>query len=167
MSEPLRLFVAWWPGPRTHAALVAEQAAWGWPAAARPARADGLHITLHFLGATDAAHVPALIRCLRALPAVRDAMRFTQRQIWPQGVAVLAPARVPASAVALHGELGRQLIERGCPPDPRPWRPHLTLARHARDALVPMQPLDLHWPLGRPVLVHSVPGPQGGYRRLG
>ena len=55
-----RLFCALWPDAATRAALENARSAL-FPLSGRPVEAANLHVTLVFLGAVDAARLPALI----------------------------------------------------------------------------------------------------------
>lgn len=162
----MRLFIAWWPGPRTREALVAERLRWDWPGTARLSPDAGLHITLHFLGERPEAQLPALRAMLLGLPPRHAELVLDQRAVWPQGVAALIASAVSPAAAALHHELAQRLHALGIDADTRAWRPHVTLARHARGAAPPeAPPLRLRWPLRSPVLVQS-PAGAGPYRVL-
>lgn len=64
--------------------------------------------------------------------------------------------------LALHAALGRALQAEALRVDTRAYRPHLTLARRAAQAVLPAGPA-LRWPVRGWALVES--GPQG-YRVL-
>ncbi|MFL5680110.1 MAG: RNA 2',3'-cyclic phosphodiesterase [Chloroflexota bacterium] len=98
-------------------------------------RMDGLHLTLRFLGPTDAARIPALVRAIddvaAATPAfdvqIRGAGAFPSaarpRTIW------LAIDDGHDELTALAARLGDRLADEGVRRDDRPFRAHLTLAR--------------------------------------
>lgn len=97
----------------------------------RPTPAAQLHLTLRFLGDQDADAAGRIGLALRAvaLPApilqVDGVGRFRGRQgaiLW----AGLAPFPLLQD---LFAEIGAALAREGVAPDPRPFRPHLTLAR--------------------------------------
>lgn len=101
--------------------------------------ADGLHLTLKFLGETDDARAPELADALRraaagarALPleisgcgAFPDAER--PRVVWA-GVSA-----EPALELLQHA-VEREFAPLGFPTEARPFRPHLTLGRTRKDA---------------------------------
>ena len=102
-------------------------------------RPEGIHLTLKFLGEVEAAREPELRGALsravagaRAVPlAVRGFGVFPDmsrpRVIWTG----LEPD--PALELLQHG-VEREFGPLGFPPEGRPFRPHLTLGRAARDA---------------------------------
>lgn len=103
---------------------------------ARWAHPADWHITLHFIGETDADRVPAVIRALDEAAAGARPFEVRLRGLGTFG----PPARPSVLHVlpdgrheplrALHAALGAALArEIGFMPDRRPYRPHLTLAR--------------------------------------
>lgn len=153
------------------------------PGGVRPVRPEQLHLTLHFIGDTDDAAVAALAAALAACGTSRPARR-TERvsphrpressgaafAIDITGVGVFPPRGRPAvlwAGVAddddlrtLHADVAAALASCGFAAEPRPWMPHVTLAR-----LTPRAPrawttafLDRHRDL-------AVPGiPVGSFR---
>jgi 2'-5' RNA ligase len=97
---------------------------------------DDWHITLHFIGETDADRVPAIVRALNETAA--NARPFEVRL---RGLGTFGPPSRPSvlhmlpdgrhePLRALHAELGAALGRAiRFTPDERPYRPHLTLAR--------------------------------------
>ena len=103
---------------------------------ARWAHPDDWHITLHFIGETDADWIHAIVRALDESAAGARPFDVELRGLGTFG----PPARpavlhvLPAGRLeplrALHAALGSALAQAiGFQPDARPYRPHLTLAR--------------------------------------
>ena len=105
------------------------------PRGARWVRMDGLHVTLRFLGATSQELIPAVGEAIRATTAgqgpfeviLAGAGAFPEgrrpRTLWigiEQGAEQLA---------SLSAGLDAPLATLGWAGDPRPFRPHLTVAR--------------------------------------
>jgi 2'-5' RNA ligase len=158
-----RLFIALWPDAATRNALQARQGGWTWTPAARPTRADDLHLTLHFIGAVGADQVAALAGRLESvLRPQRFQLCLDGFDLWPNGVAVLLPSRLPIALTEVHARLGQVLLSHGLAPDPRPFRPHVTLARRATGSLAATDPAPLDWTVQGFVLAES----KGGYRVL-
>lgn len=98
-------------------------------------RASGIHLTLKFLGATDATLAP------RILEGLQDVMRDAPSpQLSLSGLGTFPNARNPrviwagvsgdADALAeLHARAERVATGLGWKPERRPFRPHLTLGR--------------------------------------
>jgi RNA 2',3'-cyclic 3'-phosphodiesterase len=160
-----RLFVALWPGPRSRAALAEARGRWQWPPLAAPVPSERLHLTLHFLGAVPRERLGALADAIAAPFRAFDLV-FGHDELWPHGIAVLCPERTPQPLRQLHGDLGEALLRLGLQPEARPWRPHVTLARHAAGALAPPAAPAWRWPVRGYALVESDSRPRLSYRVL-
>lgn len=159
-----RLFVALWPDePATLQALRGWQAAVRWPTSARPTAAANLHLTLHFIGAVPRERLAKVADAL-TVPAVTTSLTLSEWAVWPNGVAVLCPAEVPAALVDLHARLAERLRALQLPVDSRPWRPHATLARRAAGAAWNgPPPPPVAWPVRQG---HVLAESAGGYHLL-
>jgi 2'-5' RNA ligase len=78
---------------------------------------------------------------------------------WPGGIAVLELA-APPGLLQLHGSLADVLRTLDWPVEARPFRPHVTFARHAQGAQPPREmPALPAWTVDQGyVLARSVPG---------
>lgn len=142
------------PDAEIKAALAKHSDLWHWPAdAARYAPADW-HITLHFIGSVPCPRLDEL-RAGLAVPLTPFDLRLDVPELWPHGLAVLCATAVPEALRQLHVELGQALQRLGLRTDPRPLRPHLTLARHAAQARPPLSPPALDWQVEAYVLMAS------------
>ncbi|MEO6322861.1 MAG: RNA 2',3'-cyclic phosphodiesterase [Polaromonas sp.] len=164
-DKAARLFLALWPSPRVQAALLDYQKAWHWNARVSLVRPENLHLTLHFMGNVPRDRLALLIQGL-AVPLTPFTLTFGQPDLWPSGMAVLAPQASPANFRQLHDLLGQALQRLELPVENREFRPHITLARRASCALPPAHKLELHWPVQDYALVESVAEPTGQYRLL-
>jgi len=162
-DDRVRLFTALWPDPAVRARLAAESDAWQWPPRARRVAAAKLHLTLHFIGAFPRQRVAALEAALATLEPRPAALRAVRREVWRGGIAVLLFAAEPALA-ALHAAIGAVVTGFGVALDPRPFSPHVTLARGARGAAPPLPTPELAWQASGFALVESAAG--GDYRVL-
>ena len=81
-------------------------------------------------------------------------------------IAVLAPDAVPPELRALHDALGKGLAALSLPFDVRPYRPHVTMARRAGTATVPLQGPPIMWDVSGYRLMESTTGTDGGYTTL-
>lgn len=155
-APSLRLFTALWPPPSVRDALLALRDRWQWPPGAALVDAPKLHVTLHFLGAVEAARMPALVEGL-ALPMTHAELAIDPRRqrVWPGGIAVLE-LQVPDALQRLHALLGQALSRLGMSVEARPWRPHVTFARKANGATPPAdaEPVP-RWPVDGYALVRS------------
>jgi 2'-5' RNA ligase len=160
-----RLFIGLWPDLETRAALVRHQAAWRWPAGARPTRPERLHLTLHFLGELPRDRIAALVQAL-ALPFEPFELTLDQPELWSGVNAVVRPAAVPPALTALHGRLQRVLDALALPSRRAQFQPHVTLARAARGAELPVVIERVRWTVEAYALVESDLRPPALYRRL-
>jgi 2'-5' RNA ligase len=157
MPAALRLFLALWPDADVRASLAAHQAQWQWPAGARLSRIDGLHLTLHFIGAVDAERVPALVAACR-LASAPYTLTLDSPELWSNHCAVLCARDVPPALSTLQAALAQALRTLALPVERRGFRPHVTLARHAAGALPPPDTTAVQWTVHGHVLVQSADG---------
>jgi 2'-5' RNA ligase len=141
--EPsVRLFVALWPGPRVRQELAACRDGMPSTIGGSSTATDKLHLTLHFIGSVPAGRVAEVSAGLQ-VAVHRFDLRFDFIEGWRGGFAVLRPRTVPQRLQQLRAELAAALLGLGLPVEPRAFRPHVTLARHA----APFQPVDLAKPV--------------------
>lgn len=160
----IRLFLALCPGAAVRAALARHAATWRWNADAVRYQPNDWHVTLHFIGAVPRARLEELRGGL-AVPMTPFELRFGEPLLWPHGLAVLLPMAVPPALQALHDALGRRVRQLGLATDARTYRPHLTLARRAAQA-VPPPPPAWGWPVQGYALMASTGGAETRYRLL-
>jgi 2'-5' RNA ligase len=153
-----RLFVALWPDAAARASLAAWRDRWHWPAGARPVADANLHATLHFIGAFARDRLDALQRTLAAVEPRALTLRPAGTAIWRGGIAVLT-LHGDAALFALHADIGAALGGLGVVLDPRPFAPHVTVARRAAHATPPDTLPDLEWQARSFALVESRRGP--------
>jgi RNA 2',3'-cyclic 3'-phosphodiesterase len=130
------------------AAIVDDVRSAGLPAGARDVRwvrLDGLHLTLRFLGPTPESLIAPTTSAVTAVAGAAEGPIALELE----GSGTFPPAARPRTlwiGVAgetdafgrLAGATERALVEAGWPPDPRPFRPHLTLARSDGVAVGPL-----------------------------
>ena len=163
-----RLFFALWPEARLRDALVAERAGLieqaGTPN--RPTRLShplDLHLTLVFIGAVNDETLPCI--GMAADDVVLTPFTLTLDAIcdWPEQALWLAcPDAAPDALLHLVSQLQQNLLVCGLQPEPRRYRPHVTLARKA-PSVNPCR-LALTWQVGDFVLAASAPGRTPSYR---
>jgi 2'-5' RNA ligase len=136
MARP-RWFFALWPNAAARTAL-ADACAGLALAGARPTHPRDLHLTLRFLGELDdtaLANAEAAAGRVRAecVPVVLDHLgHFARSRVLWAG-----PSRPDPALTALADQLEAALCAAGLPPETRPFRPHVTLARKVCRGLDP------------------------------
>jgi 2'-5' RNA ligase len=139
-----RCFVALAPDDASRDALTSS--AVSVPDNARRVPYAQLHLTVAFIGALPFADGDALAERLGARTLALTPAPVTRIEYWPVNphprlmVAVLA---MTDEFVALDWHVRSSMIETGLPVDARAFRPHITLARFARDASAITLPHDL------------------------
>ena len=162
-----RLFFALWPDDPTRQALFHWQTH-NLPAEARWQHRADLHMTLHFLGQTDAGRLDALRDLGEAVAGARFGLVLDRIGHWRRPQILWAgPSSVPGELPQLHARLGAGLNDLGIGTEARTFKPHVTLARKIR-VQPPLQPLPpLTWPVTELVLVESRTGAAPMYHPLG
>ena len=157
-----RLFFAIWPDESArsafaHATRKAVRASGG-----RPIPVANLHSTLAFLGQVSTERLPHVTAAAEALDCPSFELIFDRLEHWPRPAILCAVcSRPPPAAGELAAALWKLLAKQGFTPDPKPYWPHVTLARkvekpHAVGALHPVA-----WPVDGIALVESVTASEG------
>ena len=168
-SDQLRLFFALWPDPATRRTLTRATKALVRSAGGRPVSPENLHITLAFLGHVASVRLETLqglANDIRARPfeLVLDRVGFFRRarSLW------LGSAEPPPALIALERQLWQSLGAAGWSREPRPFVPHLTLARKAQAPPANMTVKPVSWPAVGFSLLESVTHQSGPvYQEVG
>ena len=123
------------------------------------------HVTLHYIGSVAAGRVPAVAEALEVRCEPFELV-LDRPRMWPRGLAVVEAATMPAPLTALHEALAESLRRLELPVEERRFRPHLTLARHAANAVPPAAAAPIAWPAQGYALVVSTGRPQQRYAML-
>ena len=129
-AETVRLFFALWPGDDLQAKL----AAWAKRAAGkgRAMRRENIHLTLAFLGATDAALLPELTSL--AVPFAPVSLVLDRIGYWKHNRIIwCGAAEEPQALTALVEGLRGWLDAAAIAYDRKPFVSHVTLVRNAPD----------------------------------
>lgn len=131
-SEPTkteRLFFALWPDDRVRARLAPLAAGYE----GRRVSSENLHLTLLFLGATDADRRACVERAAASVPFAPFELVLTDVQ-WQRrrGIVWMAARKVPVELNRLVVALNEGLRGCGFAPEARAFRAHVTLARKVR-----------------------------------
>jgi 2'-5' RNA ligase len=149
----MRIFFAVWPPSETARAL----AQWARDAqrhtGGRTTSEEKIHLTLVFLGETDAQKA---ITAARRVTATPHALPIEQARYWRENHIVWAGPRAPPPPLqALFDRLSMELYREEFILERRPFAAHVTLIRKARAAksLPPLPAVD--WPVREFLLVRS------------
>lgn len=153
-AETVRLFFALWP----ESDLQAKLAAWAKQAAGRgrAMRREKLHLTLAFLGATEAALVPDLVALATGVRFAPIRLPLDRVGYWKHNRIIWCGAGdEPQALAALVGGLRARLDAAGIGYDPKPFVSHVTLVRDAAGLAAAPAWIPLVWEAGDFALVSS------------
>ncbi len=160
-EKPRRLFLALWPGENERQCM-AQLAA---RAVDRQRRIPDtqLHVTLVFLGATDADRLAAYEAALADLPVPEMELVLDRYGYWPQSrILWLGSSQTPPELYELVAELHRRLRRCGFIPEARAFQAHVTLARRFLGPIPTEPPVaPVHWRVNDVALVESFTSPLG------
>ena len=158
----VRLFTALWPDASVRARIATLRDAWRWPPGTRPVADANLHATLHFIGSFRRDRLGDLCLALGTVPIEPLRLDLVGSDVWRGGIAVALLAAEPG-VLALQARLGAALAGLGVTLDPRPYQPHVTLARKASRAQPPEGLPELEWRANGFALVESRAGARSAY----
>ncbi|MGH8396734.1 MAG: RNA 2',3'-cyclic phosphodiesterase [Gammaproteobacteria bacterium] len=163
-SEPEteRLFFAFWPDEAVRHAIYKETRHAVRASGGRPVPLENFHVTLAFLGSVDAAAVVAVREAAAEIRSEPFKLCLDRLGFWKEPRVVwLGADKIPDSGSRLALSLLAALKARGLKPDPKPFKPHVTLARKISKPgeLGTIDPI--HWSVRDFVLVRSVTHPEG------
>jgi 2'-5' RNA ligase len=157
-----RLFFGIALPPGLHTALHKALANSQLPNGARPVPETNWHLTLAFLGNIPETRLPAVRRAAQGVSGQHFELSLDHLGYWSRPRVVwAAPSTIPSELSQLVGNLQQRLQTTGLPVDPRPYAPHLTLARKVRPTpiLADLEPTS--WPVVQFQLYQSVSTPGG------
>jgi 2'-5' RNA ligase len=161
-ARRLRLFFALWPDAPVRAKLAAFARAAHECIGGRIMQAEGLHITLAFLGDVDAARLDALRRVAASVSVEPFDWPLDEAGFWKHNrIGWVGATSVPTALAALVADLRAALTAGGFAFDGKPFVPHVTLIRNGAPAahLPTLAPIE--WRVSRFVLVKSARGQEG------
>lgn len=153
----MRVFFALWPSEVERAALAAWQTPLRELCGGREMLPATLHTTLVFLGEIAADRLPAAQLAAREVSAAPFEICFETACYWGHNhIVFAAPGSAPPRLVQLVSDLEQRLAEHHFSFERRPYKPHVTLLRHAlwSDAELPPMPA-VSWRIDGFVLVQS------------
>lgn len=151
-----RVFFALWPDDATRDAIDRFTREAVEECGGKPVTADNFHMTLRFIGQADG---NAMSRMRKAAARVRtEPLRFKLDQLgfWAEpAVFWLGCRKAPDPLLRLVVNLNTELGSEGFLVETRPFKPHVTLARHARHAPETELREPVEWSSDKFVLVGS------------
>lgn len=156
-TSSVRVFFALWPDAAEREALVAWQPPLRKLCGGKTMRPDTLHATLVFLGDVPFRRLEALKLAAEEVGGEPFELGFDSARYWGHNhIAYAAPSVVPAQLSQLESGLEQRLQAHRFRFDRRPYKPHVTLLRHAQwcDEPLPEMPV-VAWHVRDFVLVQS------------
>jgi RNA 2',3'-cyclic 3'-phosphodiesterase len=162
MAQHERLFIALWPDAEVRSEIAAAIA--GLESSGRVIAAHNLHVTLVFLGACDAARRECVEHAAARVSAEAFELVFTRVE-WRRrgGIVWLATSDVPATLVQSVAALNAAFESCGHTPESRSYRPHVTIARNARQPGRARAIPRIAWQVRDYCLISSRPGAGGSH----
>lgn len=158
----MRLFFALWPDDATRAALAERSRAIHRLSGGRAMRAESLHITLAFLGETEAARLQELTAAAARVPMQPFVLMLDQAGYWRHNkIAWIGATQIPPGLGSLVAQLRGALTDTAFRFDPKPFVPHITLVRNARPGFRLPAIAAIEWPVREFALVQTVPTANG------
>jgi RNA 2',3'-cyclic 3'-phosphodiesterase len=158
----MRLFFALWPDDDLRSKLAPHRLEVMRVCGGRPMLPATLHMTLIYVGEVEQARLADLFAIGDAVTAPAFTYTIDVAACFGKaGVAWLAADRTPQPLVDLQAELLAGAIAAKFSPDPRPFRPHLTVARGISRAVDPWHVTPVQWQVDRFRLVAAKPEEKG------
>ena len=157
-----RLFFALWPGQQVRQSLsktiagVTELDGQG-----RVMNPANLHMTLHFLGNIPVQRVACFIENAQKIESPCFELEINQLGYFDRPkISWLGPVEIPTALLGLHKLLGENIKNCGFQAEIRPYRPHITMARKVKQAVIINPISSIPWKVDSFALVKSIV--QGG-----
>jgi RNA 2',3'-cyclic 3'-phosphodiesterase len=162
-AKVVRVFFALWPADAERAALAAWQQPLKQLCGGRLVPAGNLHNTLVFLGEVEFERLQALQLAAQEVSGTVFQLSFDIARYWGHNqIVYAAPGMAPEQLSRLVKDLEQRLRHHHFKFDQRPYKPHVTLMRHAKwsDSPLPAMPAVM-WSMRDFVLVQSSSAGQG------
>jgi 2'-5' RNA ligase len=173
MSESLhektvRVFFALWPNEAERGKLAAWQPDLHEICGGLAMRTDTLHATLVFLGEVESHRLEAIQLVAQEIEGLAFDLVLTEARYWGHNhIVYAAPHTVPTQLTQLVHDLEQRLLKHRFHFEPREYKPHVTLLRHAQwsDAPLPER-RQVVWRAKSFALVQSTPAEKGANYRV-
>jgi 2'-5' RNA ligase len=143
-----KLFFALWPSPRQREVLRDTIGPALSTVEGNPVDRRNWHITLVYIGEFPEDRIPALHAAANTIEPGEIRVRFDTLTFWQRPkVAAMLTRTVPPELAHLVKSIQQALIPFGYAPDPRVYRPHITVARKVRSFqdIRLARPIELSW----------------------
>jgi RNA 2',3'-cyclic 3'-phosphodiesterase len=161
-----RLFFALWPDKPARTALASRAAEMARRCGGRPVPEANLHMTLVFLGEVDTSRIESLRRAADGAACCGFSLALDRIGEFRRArVAWAGCDRPPAELLRFQSALEGLIRAAGFSPDSRPFAPHLTLVRRAREPVDSGSFEPVSWTATSFALVETARG-EGAYRTL-
>ena len=167
-EKSVRMFFALWPDDAERAALAAWQPALHKLCGGHVMRADTLHNTLVFLGNTELHRLEALQLAAQEVYGGAFELSFDVARYWGHNrIVYAAPDNMPPQLMRLVHGLEQRLVKHHFEFDKRPYKPHVTMLRHAQWSDRPLPEMaKVVWQAKDFALVQSMPDEAGANYRM-
>lgn len=160
-----RLFLGFTVGPELFASLSEQALSYIAPQTQRLVPAENAHVTLHFLGEVEDQQIADIETQCQAIASTASPFTLEIKQLAlfrrRQQPLMVALTTLPMPLANLYAAVSAGLSDLGLKVDTRPYRPHITLSRHAQDLPSLSASLSLSLPVYELVLYESVLNPAG------
>ena len=156
-STSRRLFFALWPSSAEQHAFEQLMRPYVLASGGRAIQARNLHVTLVFLGQVPEPRLEVAKQCAdRVGSCGRIDLQFDRVEVWKRSrVLSLVPSATPPELSALVERLKFNLLSEHFETRQEEYRPHLTLARDAKNRIDDALPNPIAWSTTQFVLVQS------------
>ena len=132
MTDSSRLFFALWPDDQTRLELVRLSQSIE-TKGFKPVQPQNVHVTLVFLGNVDVASELLIKHSVTGISANPFVLTFDQLSHWSKPkVLCLTCSHTPDELEMLVAALNMEVASCGLQTETRPYKPHITLVRHAQ-----------------------------------
>lgn len=131
MKKSSRLFFALWPDPDTRRKLAQLSRSTGMKAL-KPTPPHNYHVTLVFIGNVDDASEQSIKQQIAGISSEPFTITFDHLNYWPKPKVLCLTSRQPTpQLITLAQALTEAVASCGIQTDPKPYVPHVTLARQS------------------------------------